>query len=391
MRNFFTLVIALLVTAPVVARAQAPHQDLAAAGWQALQANDGEQARHLFDTALATQPRDAVLHLGAGAAAHMLGDDDQAMRALRAALSFDPTLVVASRLLAEIAWQRGDLTLAIETYRAALVYAPDNTEISSRLDRLQGESARRASAAQLTVSVIGRPDAAVTDRATRVLNTAYWQIAKLVGAYPSDVIAVELDTTRPFQPTADRRRGAATAGPDAPLGSTADLDAPLRSMVNLDAPLRISADGALADAEAFDRVLTTSLVQTMVLHMAPTGVPAWFTRGLAQVVNTADVTLARQRLRALGDLPWSRLDIAAPATGSPASVLTGAGSAVTDGDQPDVDASLLIVRALLARIGPRSTQLLDELADGRSLDAALSQFGFSWADLKADVVRSLEQ
>lgn len=354
MRTVFTLIVALLTTAPSVAFAQASRADAGAAGWQALQDNNGEQARRLFDAALATNPRDAVLHLGAGAAAHMLERDDEAIASLRTALTLDPSVLVASRMLAEIAWQRGDLPLAINTYQQALIYAPDNNEIASRLARLQGESARRASAAQLKVTMSGPRQDVLLDRATHVANTVYWQVAKLVGAYPAQIITLDLDTTKPFQASIAAR----TAADD-------------------DAPVRLNAGDALADAEVFDRVLTTALVDAMVTHMAPTGVPAWFPRGLAQVVATADTAVARQRLRELGEIPWTRLDSIAYRP--------------EPDEQAEADASLLIVRALLARIGSKSTQLLDDLSDGHSLDAALAQFGFSWADLKADVVRSLQQ
>jgi hypothetical protein len=58
--------------------------------------------------------------------------------------------------------------------------------------------------------------------------------------------------------------------------------------------------------------------------------------------------------------------------------------------QRHADVNLLIARALVDRVGTQSTALLDELADGRTLDEALAQFGFSYADLQADVVRSLQ-
>ena len=371
MRIILTLIVAVLVSAPSASLAQtspsATVDDAAAAGWQALQDNNGELALRQFEAARRARPKDAVLQLGSGAAAHMLGRDDDAMQALRSALDQDPSLVIASKLLAEIAWQRGDLALAIDTYERALAHAPGNIEMASRLDRLQSESARRSSAAQLKISSTGPRQDPVVDRASRVLNGAYWQVARLVGAYPAEVISIELDATKPFQarvPAAVRVAANSAAGE----GSAANGDA-------ADRPICVNAKDALADAEAFDRVLTATLVQAMVNHMAPTGVPAWFPRGLAQVVATADASLARRRVRALGEIPWARL-----------STSPGQGD-----EQADSDVSLLVVRALLARIGAKSTRLLDDLSDGATLDAALAQFGFSWADLQADVVKSLEQ
>jgi hypothetical protein len=359
MRTFITFCIALLMVASatrVSAQTASSSVDPGTAAWQALQNDEGDTALRLFRTAVAHEPRNAILHMGLGAAAQMVGRDDEAMQSLQTALQFDPTLTLASRLLAEIAFRQGDLALAIATYEAALVHAPANIEMASRLDRLTAIRARRETTAKLTVAVTGQPAEALREHAGRVLNGAYWQVAKLVGAYPASSITVELDASRPFQ---------------FPQPVQVSFDDPA------DGWITVAADGALNNVAAFDRALTFELVQTMVANMAPTGVPAWFAAGLAQVVNTADASQARTRLRAGGEIPWARLE----------TVATGSDSEM----QVEDDASFLIVRALLSRIGGRSTELLDELSDGHSLDSALSQFGFSYADLKADVVQSLEQ
>jgi hypothetical protein len=137
----------------------------------------------------------------------------------------------------------------------------------------------------------------------------------------------------------------------------------------------VNADGAASDLDAFDRVLTHELTHAMVASMAPTGVPGWFHEGLAQLAEPADVALAERRLRTGGGIPWSALnDVHAREAGDA---------------QIHNDISLLVVRALLNRIGGRSTVLLDDLADGQPLDVALAQFGFSYADLQADVANYL--
>lgn len=371
MRTFCTLFTALLTAAlamPVQAQPKGSSQlqpkghDAAAAGWQALQADDGDTAMRMFKAALEMGQGDAVLHLGLGAAAHMIAREDEALDSLATALKLDPTLVVASRLLAEVAFRRGDLALAIATYERALIYAPDNVEVASRLDRLNLEKARRAAVSQVTVAFVGQKQEEVGEHATRVLSDAYWEVAKLVGAYPADAITIELNTTRPFQ----------SAGTPVWESDASNL---------LDGRISIDVDGALRDVDAFDRALTRRLVHAMIASMAPTGVPVWFVRGLAQIVTTADPSMARRRLRAAGAIPWAGLDAAS----LPLS------SASVSEEQTHADASFLMVRALFARIGAKSTQVLDDLSDGRSLDAALAPFGFSYADLQADVVQSLEQ
>lgn len=356
MRFFSSASIALLTVALASpATAQTRQADLAAAGWQAIQDDDGGAALQFFESALSSRPDDAVLHLGVGAATHMLGREADAVRALARALALNPSLTVAARLLAEISVKEGDLALGIATYERALVYAPDNVEMASRLDQLNQELERRAAAARLKVAFAGERHQALGDHATRVLNGAYWQVAKLVGAYPASAITVELNTSQPFR--------AHDAGP-------ADGAAPDEGRIS------INANGALDDVDAFNRALTSELVRAMVTSMAPTGVPAWFADGLAQVVASADAAMARRRLRDIAEIPWARFETVGLRSHTDA--------------QLRADASLLIVHALLARIGSRSTQVLDDLAEGLSLDEALAPFGFSYADLKTDVVRSLE-
>ncbi len=355
MRTTFLLLATLLISAPAVpARAQGRAAELGAAAWQAIQKNDGAAASLLFAQALALQPRDAVLQLGAGAAAHMLGHEEAATRALQQALEIDPTLSVASKLLAEIAYQSGDIGSAIEIYERALAHAPDSVELSARLDRLSAEAVRRGGAARFTVTIAGVRQDALAAHATQVIDAAYWRIAKMVGAYPSDPITVELNTARPFR---DVNR------------------TPSWSDAQFDGRIAIDAGGAADDLQAFDRVLTHELTHAMVTSMAPTGVPAWFHEGLAQLVEPADGTLAERRLQAAGTLPWPSMN--------------GALARETLDAQLHYDISLLIVRALLDRIGAKSTMLLDELTDGQPLDTALAQFGFSYADLQADVTRCL--
>lgn len=354
MRKTFALFVVLLTSAPATLLGQAGPAELSAAGWHAIKTDDGDSAAELFGRALALKPEDPVLHLGAGAAAHLQGREDAAAAALAAALDIDPTLTVASKLLAEIAYQRGDISLAIGTYERALFHAPDSAEISARLDRLTSEASRRAAAARFTLSIAGHREDALATQAASVLDAAYWRVAKLVGAYPSDSIAVELDTTRPFQ-------------------STSSL--PIWKDDRFDGRMAINAGGASADPDAFARVLTHELTHAMISSMAPTGVPSWLHEGFAQLAEPADTEAAVRRLKEAGPIAWP----------SERALRSDAPNA-----QRQADVSLLIARALVDRVGATSTRIFDELADGHPLDEALAQFGFAYADLQADVARSLQ-
>jgi len=354
MRATVTLFMLLLVVAPSTPAPAQPASDLAAAGWRALQDDDADAATRAFTDALASEPNDALLHMGLGAAAHLSGHEEEAIRSLRAALAIDPGLSIAARLLGEIAWRRGDLVLAMATFESALAHSPDDTDLGSRLERLYTELTRRAAASRLSVSVVGQTTGGLSEHAARVAQGVFWHVARLVGAYPAQAIRIELDTARPFH-----RGLPATAWHTLVTGGA----------------ITIGAGDALRDVDGFDRALSVELVHAMVASMAPTGVPPWFALGLAQVVTSADAGQARRRLKAGGPITWARFDVAPPAA--------------TDARVHE-DVSLLIVKSLLARVGTRCTELLDGLADGQSLDRALAPFGFSYADLQADVIRLLE-
>ena len=102
------------------AAAQAPGNKPVDAGWQAVRDGDGNAAATAFYEALRRNPKDAVAHFGAGAAAHLLGRDDDAVTSLTRALTLEPRLVQAAELLGRIQFQQGDTGAAIHTYEQAL-------------------------------------------------------------------------------------------------------------------------------------------------------------------------------------------------------------------------------------------------------------------------------
>src|SRR3954468_15503497 len=86
---------AVLVICSTTARAQTSVEQLAEAGWQAVENNDADKAAASFREALTLRPRDAVLNFGAGVAAHMLGREHDASMLLQKALELRPGLVQA--------------------------------------------------------------------------------------------------------------------------------------------------------------------------------------------------------------------------------------------------------------------------------------------------------
>src|SRR2546428_3171601 len=100
------------------------------AGWDALTAGQAHNAAENFRTALAADPRNARLHLGAGLAAYLERRDADARMELERALALEPTLADARAVLAQVQHRMGDVLTAISTLElviASRTDAPDDT------------------------------------------------------------------------------------------------------------------------------------------------------------------------------------------------------------------------------------------------------------------------
>src|SRR5947207_11933248 len=80
------------------------------AGWEALTAGEAHQAAETFRAALAADPRNPQLHLGAGVAAFLERRDSDARVELVRALTLDPKLTEARALLGQVQHRIGDVT-----------------------------------------------------------------------------------------------------------------------------------------------------------------------------------------------------------------------------------------------------------------------------------------
>lgn len=119
---FLTLIPIVVLVVPLAGQASKGQQ--AEAGWQALRQGDGNSAAIAFDEALKHDPKNPMLHLGAGAAAHLLGQNGDAADSLNRALTLNPRLTPAAELLGEIEYLQGQLDAAIRRYEDALPFAP---------------------------------------------------------------------------------------------------------------------------------------------------------------------------------------------------------------------------------------------------------------------------
>src|SRR5215510_8483998 len=123
--TFTALVVWLAAT---VARAQIDPRGalLERAGWEAIAAGQSAPAAKAFREALAADPKNPRLHLGAGLAAALERRDEDARDSFERALALDPKLTRARALLGQVQYRLGALQDAIRTYEQLILDAPDS-------------------------------------------------------------------------------------------------------------------------------------------------------------------------------------------------------------------------------------------------------------------------
>src|SRR6185503_7359680 len=150
----------VLLQHPLAAQIDPRTALLERAGFDALNRGQARLAADTFREAIAADPKNAMLHLGAAMAAVLERRDGDAKDALERALALDKTLTGARVLLGQVQYRMGDRIGAMRTYDTVVAEAPDNVEAQATL--------------------------------------AYWRIGELLGTYPIDPIGVVLYTTEQF-------------------------------------------------------------------------------------------------------------------------------------------------------------------------------------------------
>jgi hypothetical protein len=348
-----TLCFFLLV--PAVASAQSA-RELNDAGWKLLDSGDAARASKLFAQALAEEPDQPALLLGAGVSAQMLGRSKEAAVPLQRALNLDPRLTLASILLGQIAYTDGNVADAIRIYERALTHAPNHPHLTTKLkawradaDASTGFTERRFD--RFRVQFQGHADKALAARATEILETAFWQIGKSLGAYPSDPIVVMLYTEQQFRDI---------------------TQAPTWAGGLYDGRIRVPAAGAVQSPQLFARVLVHELTHAMIARIAPRGVPAWMHEGLAQHFEGDDAAAARRRVQKIGVIPLRYLE------GS-FSQLTVAQASLA------YDESLVVVDQLFQRPGMDWNALFRALSESDRTEYTFDSFGLRYSLLEAEI------
>ena len=266
-----TAVIAVLTLVVTCASAQTDPKTamLERAGWDALARNQPREAANAFREAIARDPRNGDLHLGAGTAAFLERRDADARTALERALELNPALTSARELLGLVLYRSGDVLAAVRAYER-LPNAPEYEPARLRLERWRREAdlhgrMTSVAGAWFTVSFEGDADAELAARALASIERAADRIGLILSTYPSQPISVVLYTSEQFR---DITRAPVWAG-----GA-------------YDGTVRVPMRGALANPLELDRVLAHEYTHALVHSLAPRNVPAWLHEGLAAALET---------------------------------------------------------------------------------------------------------
>jgi tetratricopeptide (TPR) repeat protein len=315
------------------------------AGWDALIAGQPHAAAESFRQAIASDPKNPRLHLGAGTAAYLERRDSDAKEALDYALALDPRMTRARALLGQVLHRSGDLLGAIRAYEMLTTESPDDKEALAVLDRWRREAAlhdrmQQAVGQHFTVSFEGPAEAALAAKALDSLERAYWRIGDALGTYPAEPIAVVLYTGEQFRDITRSPQWAAGA---------------------YDGTIRVPMRGALDNEKELDRVLAHEFTHALVRTLAAHGVPTWLNEGLAAALESGDLKWAERQLR----------QAAAPV--SLASLQASFGRFGDDQAQLAYATSAMAVRVILEEAGGFAVaNLLRDLGDGVDFDAAFT-------------------
>jgi hypothetical protein len=353
----------MLVLAVAPLAGQTANDKQAEAGWLALQQGDGNAAATAFQEALRRRPRDPLLLLGAGAAAHLLGRDDDAVTDLTRALQLNPKLTPAAELLGQIKYQQGELDAAIQLYESALASAAAGTQtrMQKRLEDWRKEAAVHEKLsvrndARFSVTFDGQSEHTLAVRAVAMLDRAFWRIGERIGAYPSNRILVTFYTEQQFRDITHMPAWSAGA---------------------FDGKIRVPVHGVSQNMDQFEHVLVHELTHAMIHGLASRGVPAWLHEGLASYFEPRDPAAAQRRIQSLKMvMPFSELQ-------ESFSHFNASQAAVA------YDESLVAVDVLMHLAGPRVAVLLQGLGNGQSFDESLGQLGLRRSEFEAQVLRRL--
>jgi tetratricopeptide (TPR) repeat protein len=326
-------------------------------GARALAAGQADAAARVYREAIALDPKNARLHLGAGVAAVMLKRDTEARVHFEQALALDPQMTRARAQLGQVLHRAGDLQGAIREYETVMAEAPDDAGVRNTLERWQRElelheRMRLTVGDHFTVSFEGPKDAELADQALASLERAFWRVCDVFSAYPVESIPVVLYSSAQFRDITRSPQWAAAA---------------------FDGTIRVPMRGALENPKELDRVLAHEFVHALIRSMAVSGVPMWLNEGLASALEREDLTWAQTRVQQARAVP------------ALSDLRTTFGKLSGDEAQVAYAASAIAAERLLSESsGAAVANLLRDLGEGADFEAAfLHRIQRSFADFQA--------
>ena len=250
------------------------------AGWNALSQGQTRTAADIFRQAIASDPNNAQLHLGAATAAYTDRRDDEAKSELDRALSLDPKLPAARQLMGQLLHRKGDLLGAIRVFEALAKDSPADAGSGATLERWRREfdlqlRMQQAYDGHFAVSFEGPAEAALAAKAIESLNRAFDRICAILNTYPTTTIPVVLYTTQQFSDI--------TRAPSWAAGA-------------YDGTIRVPMRGALDDEKELDRVLAHEFTHALVHTLSQAAIPTWLNEGLATALEAGDLEWAARRV-----------------------------------------------------------------------------------------------
>ena len=250
------------------------------AGWNALSQGQTRTAADIFRQAIASDPNNAQLHLGAATAAYADRRDEDAKSELDRALSLDPKLAAARQLMGQVLHRKGDLLGAIRIFEALAKDSPADAGSASTLERWRREfdlqlRMQQAYDGHFAVSFEGPAEAALAAKAIESLNRAFDRICAILNTYPTTTIPVVLYTTQQFSDI--------TRAPSWAAGA-------------YDGTIRVPMRGALDEDKELDRVLAHEFTHALVHTLSQAAIPTWLNEGLATALEAGDLEWAARRV-----------------------------------------------------------------------------------------------
>ena len=355
-RFWLAVVLTLCVGQAALAQSSPKAAMLEQDGIAAIKAGQAQAAADLFRDAIALDPKNARLYLGAGLAAYLQRRDADAKTALEQALALDPKLTVARAQLAQVLRRQQDFQGAINLYEVVAAEAPDDLGVRDTLERWKRErdlhdSMQMTVRDHFTVSFEGPEDAGLASQALESLDRAFWRICEVFGAFPVRSIPVVLYTGQQFR---DITR------------------LPAWAVAAYDGTIRVPMLGA-DQGEDLDRVLAHEFAHALIRTLATRNLPTWLNEGLASVLESDSLDWAEERLADAAAVPSLAV------LGGPFSKLDGHNAQVA------YAASALAARRLLDDAGGAAVaNLLRDLGAGVDFETAfLHRVQRSFADFQA--------